>query len=112
MSQELEILKNEFAQWRATKNGRKKQPEELLKKVTELPKEVSNSKICNTLNLDWQKVKKLRSKKVSKEPKFVELPGLPSIKEVVIERTDGCKMTFSVSSESEVGNILKSFLGG
>ena len=113
----LEELKVKFEKWRANRNGRKSIPEALLNDVTNLPLDCSLHTIHKILGLEWNKLKKLRSREKSlNDPdikeSFIEIsPHLvDSRMEVIFERSGGSKMRVHLNDSSEVKGLLKLFL--
>lgn len=114
----LELLQQELEKWRKNKRGQKQIPDEIWKRVQELPAEYSLHEITRKLKLEWQKVKKLRrvvGEEAEKESKdfFVEVNAgiVRSGVEIDFEKADGQRLKIRGVHDSALLNLVRVFLG-
>lgn len=119
----LETVAQEFTSWRSTKKSKGKIPEHLWDMIKNLLTHYKPTKIMTTLQIS---TKQMRNKGLLPTPAleanasntFVNLALTPSVlseltapANVILERSDGSKLTFVSPTHSQMTHLVTLFLG-
>jgi hypothetical protein len=118
MAADIDEVSNHFKQWRQTRQGREKIPQELWDSAARLASKYSVNRVSKALHISYEQLRKrLGNVNDAGKTSFVEL-GVESLLSpsqciVELEKADGSRMRLTVGNEHavEVIGIGKAFCG-